>query len=95
MILQLRNQHANDANYKELVAAADAAQTKLESKFPQLFVSDEKINEMKKAAAEAVKNDPEYKAARDERAAAYRAQQDYLFKIDKRLAELSRQLEKN
>ena len=45
-----------------------------------------------KAAFEKAKGDPAFRKARDERADAYKAQQDYLFESDGRLAQLDRQL---
>ena len=51
-------------------------------------MTDESFNAIKKAAREKAKNDPAFKRANDERAAAYGAQQDYLLTVDKRLAEL-------
>lgn len=89
---RLRQKSGKDSRYRELVAAAEAAQAKMEAGYPQLFFSDETINAVKKAAGENAKNDPDFKKAKDERAAAYRAQQDYLFENDKKLADLDQQL---
>ena len=92
---RLRRRFEKDERYPRLVASAEAAQAKLEAAYPRIFVSDEEIKAMKKAANEAAKNDPEFKKAKAERAAAYRAQQEYLLKHDKRLAELTERLEKD
>ncbi len=85
---RLRARFADAEGYQKLVAAAEAAQAKLEADYPQLFVTDEKFNAVKQAAREAVKKDPAFKQANDERAAAYRAQQNYLVTVDQKLAEL-------
>ena len=87
---RLRTRFANTEAYQNLVTAAEAAQAKLKADYPQLFVTDEEFNAVKKAAREKAKNDPAFKRANDERAAAYRAQQDYLLTVDKNLAELER-----
>ena len=73
--------------------SAAAAQAKLEKDYPQLFVSDAAIKAKREAARKAAKEKPEYRALIDRRAAAYRAQQDYLFENDPRLAQLKEQLD--
>jgi hypothetical protein len=83
---RLHRRFGREETYRQLVSAAEAAQAKLESAYPQIFVSDEEIKTKKKAATDSAKNDPEYKAAKAERAAAYRALQDYLYSKDERLA---------
>ena len=85
---RLRARFADAEAYQKLVAAAEAAQAKLEADYPQLFVTDEEFNAVKQAAREAVKKDPAFKQANDERAAAHRAQQNYLVTVDQKLAEL-------
>ena len=88
-----RLKHQKDAAYQELVFAAAAAQSKLERDYPQLFVSDDAIKAKREAARQAAKEDPAFKAMVDRRAAAYRAQQDYLNENDARLAQLKAQVE--
>jgi arylsulfatase A-like enzyme len=90
---RLRLQHKNKSEYLRLVEASEKAQQSLGQTYPQLFVSDEKINELRRAQRDAAKADPNYKKLTGERAAAYRAQQEYLFANDAKLAELQRQLE--
>ncbi len=90
---RLRHQFAKDANYQKLTAAAEAAQKKLEAAYPQIFVSDEEITAKKKAASNAAKNLPEFKAAQKKRAEAYYAQQDYLLTKDEPLARLNEKLQ--
>ena len=85
---RLRARFADAEAYQRLVAAAEAAQAKLEADYPQLFVTDEEFNAVKQATREAVKKDPAFKQANDARAAVHRAQQNYLVTVDKKLAEL-------
>lgn len=88
---QLRIQFADTPELVALIETARQAQAKLEADYPKLFVSDEEINAAKRAAAAAVRSDFEYQRLSKERAAAHRAQEDYLLANDaelKRLAEL-------
>jgi arylsulfatase A-like enzyme len=85
---RLRARFADADAYQKLVAAADAAQAKLEADYPQLFVTDEEFNAVKRAAREGINNDPAFRKASQERATAYQAQQDYLLHVDKTLAKL-------
>ena len=91
---RLRRKHRDSAGYQKLVATSEAAQRKLESAYPQAFVSDEDINQSRKAENQKLRDNPAYKKLQNERAAAYRAQQDYLHANGTRLAELRRLLEK-
>ena len=75
-------------------ATRDAAQKELEQSYPQLFTSNEEIAEYKKQQRKAAQDDPKFKQLLDERAAAYRAQQDYLFEHDGELARLQALIEK-
>lgn len=91
---RLREKFAGSDAYRRLVEIAEAAQAKLEAAYPQLFVSDDEIAAKRKQATEAVEDDPAFKAARAERAAAYRATQDYIFSTDRELARVSELMEK-
>lgn len=91
---RLRRQHRESAGYQQLLAIAQAAQKKLETAYPQVFISDQDINLSRKAEHRQLKDNPEYKKLQKQRADAYRAQQDYLFANDQRLAELKAQLDK-
>ena len=51
-------------------------------------MTGDEFNAVKKAARKEANNDPAFWKANDERGAAYRAQQDDLFIVDKKLAEL-------
>jgi hypothetical protein len=88
-----RQKHRNDPAYQKLIATAEAAQRKLEADYPQLFVSDDAIKQKRAATRKALKNDPAYKAIIQKRAAAYRAQQDYLHNRDKELGRLKQRLD--
>ncbi len=92
-IERLRQKFADEGEHGKLVNAAREAQAMLEAAYPRLFVSDQEINAQKRAAHERAKNDPAFKQARDERAAAYRAQQEYLRQNDEALGALHRELE--
>lgn len=92
-IERLRRRHQQAADYLKLVAARDAAQRKLETTYPQLFISDELFEKARAKKREAVKSNPEFKKLNDQRAAAYRAQQAYLFANDAKLVDLQRQLD--
>ena len=91
---RLRKRFKNEAPYQKLLTAAELSQAKLEESYPQLFVPDEEIQAMKKAATEKAKNNPEFKTAKDERSAAYRAQQDYLMSNDGQLVNLIEKMAK-
>ena len=91
---RLREEFSGTETYRQLVEIAEAAQVKLEAAYPQLFVPDDEIAAKRKQATEAVEDDPAFKAARAERAAAYRAAQDYLFSTDRELARVSALMEK-
>jgi len=92
-IEKLRSRFEDDDKYLKLVQDRDAAQQKLEDKYPKLFVSDEEITEQRKELRKACENDPAFRKLVDERAAAWRAQQAYLLTHDEKLAELQRRLD--
>lgn len=87
-IEQLRVKLTTSPELLALVDLASQAQATLEAAYPQLFVSDEEINASKKAASDAAKNEPEFKRLTKERAAAHRAQEQYLLKTDDELQRL-------
>ena len=91
-IQQLKRQFQKDKGYLELVARRDAAQRKLEQSYPKLFVTNRQITEFRRARRQAFKNDATFKQHVNQRAAAWRAQQAYLFEHDKQLAELQRRV---
>lgn len=92
-IERLRQQFRNTDQYRRLVAASDQAQQALESTWPDLFRSDDEIAEIRKKHRQAAENDPVFQSLVKARAAAWRAQQDYLFENDAELAELKKLLE--
>ncbi len=89
---RLRRQHRDSAGYRSLLAASEAAQKKLESAYPQAFITDDAINQSRKAENQKLRGNPDYKKLQIERAAANRAQQDYLFSHDEKLADLQKKL---
>ena len=90
---RLRIAHQNDTEYKQLVKVQSDAQDKLKSKYPQLFKTNEEITEYKKQQRQAAQSNPEFKKAINERAAAWRAREDYLLRKDKILIELQELLD--
>lgn len=89
---QLRSEYAEAPELIALLEKAQQAQNELEETYPELFVTDGAISAMKKAAAEKVKKTPEYKELSQERAEAYRGQQEYLISTDPELKKLNEQL---
>ena len=78
--------------YFGLLENQQAKQQDLETTYPQLFLSDENINQSRKTERERLKNDPLFRDCVGQRAAAWRAQQDYLLTYDKQLSELERRM---
>ena len=89
-----RRKNQNDPSYLKLLATADKAQQALEKAYPQLFVSDQSLNQKRKAAQKALKDNPDFQALQKRRAKAYFATQDYLHQSNPRLVELRGILEK-
>jgi arylsulfatase A len=92
-IERLRRQHRDSPGYQELVAASKAAQSKLEATYPEAFITDDTINQSRKREYEKLRENPEYRQLQSERAAAFRAQQTYLFTNGPGLAKLRQQLD--
>jgi len=92
-IERLRVKHRNAPAYLKLVALRHAAQRVLETKYRQLFRTNADITEFRKQQRRVVQDDPAFRKLIDERAAAYRAQQAYLFEHDAKLAELQKLLD--
>ncbi len=91
-IERLRLKHRNAPEYLKLVALHDTAKQALETKYPQLFRTNADITEFRRQQRKAVEDDPAFRKLINERAAAYRAQQSYLFEHDAKLAELQKRL---
>ena len=89
----LRRQHSDAAEYLRLIAVSQSAQQKLEQAYPQLFVDDETIKQQRNSRRDAVKDSAEFKKLNNDRAAAYRATQDYLIATYPGLAELHQKLD--
>jgi hypothetical protein len=90
---RLRRRHEDSDSYRKLAAASEATQMKLESAYPRAFISEDAIKQSRKDENKKLKDNPDYKKLQKDRGAAYRAQQDYLFANDKRLAELKQLLD--
>ena len=88
-----RQKHQADPAYRKLVDEAQAAQEKLESAYPQLFLSNEAINQKRSLVRANLKDDPTFKKLIDARAAAHQAQQNHLHASDPELARLQRLLD--
>ena len=87
---RLTREKAED--YFELLEKLETRQRKLETAYPQIFVSDEKIKQSRNAKRESLKDNPEFRACIEKRAAAWRAQQDYLMIHDPQLSKLNERL---
>lgn len=79
---RLRERFQKDAGYLNLVKQQQAAQARLEEAYPQLLVTDEQINATRKHRRDQLRDDPGFQKANNERAAAWRAQQEYLISHD-------------
>jgi len=88
-----RRELRDTEGYRRLVEVATRAQQALEAAYPEAFITDEQINARRRVATEKLKADPEYRRLQEARAAAYRAQQEYLHTHDARLGELKRILD--
>ena len=76
----------------ELVEIELETQRRLKTAYPQLFVSDEGITQARNANRESLRNNPEFRDCIEKRAAAWRAQQDYLLDHDQQLSGLNKRL---
>ena len=78
--------------YFALLEKQRTKQQLLETTYPQLFVSNEDISRSRKAKRASLKDDPQFHDGVEQRAAAWREQQDYLRTHDPQLAELESRL---
>lgn len=92
-IENLRQQFKDDPKYVDLIRLRDEAQTRLEQAYPKLFTTDQQINAFRNTKREALKNDPRFKERIKLRAEAWRAQQEFLFENDEKLADLQRRMD--
>jgi hypothetical protein len=88
-----RQRHHKDPGYRKLTETAETAQGKLEADYPQLFVNNEEFSKQRNKARETLKGNRDFKKLTDVRAAAYRAQQDYLYENDEKLVRLKKRLD--
>ncbi|MDP6442933.1 MAG: sulfatase-like hydrolase/transferase [Pirellulaceae bacterium] len=94
-IERIRARHKGDAEYGRLVVVRDMAQERLEENYPMLFRSDKQINDLKRQHRQRLDRDPAFRQALDQRAAAWRAQQEYLLANDEKLADLQRRVDED
>ena len=90
---RLRQQYKNHPEYHRLQSVLQKAQQKLQSAYPQLFITDQQIIDYRNEQRLRVENTPAFRATIKRRADAWYAQQDYLVEHDKQLAGLQEQLD--
>ena len=90
---RVRIELRDNPKYLKLIKASQEAQEKLESFYPELFVSNEEITRKRNRARQALKENPEFKKLVEARGNAYKLQQDYLFKNDDTLMNLKARLD--
>ncbi len=88
----LRRKHSASNQYMRLVEASNAAQSRLEKAYPEVFVDLDELRRRKAQLREQEKDSPAFQKLMQQRADAYQAQQDYLFTNDSKLAELKSKL---
>lgn len=89
---RLRRQYRDSDGYRELTKISEAAQQALEAAYPQAFITDDSINQTRKAENRKLNDNPDYRGLQKERAEAYRAVQDYLSTKGPGLSELKKRL---
>ncbi|MCG6158173.1 sulfatase-like hydrolase/transferase [Rubinisphaera margarita] len=90
---RVRIRFLNDARYVGLVEQQRLTQEQLENAYPELFVTDEEINATRQQQRTAISQDPAFRKAIDDRAAAWRDQQDYLMSHDEHVVEVQRRMQ--
>lgn len=78
--------------FLELLEKQRKSQSELEAAYPQLFVSDNDIKQSRNAARANLKGSPEFRRCIEKRAAAWRAQQNYLLTHDQLLSDLNQRM---
>ena len=89
----LRKQHGHATEYLQLLRASQSAQQKLEQAYPELFVDDETIKQQRNNRRDAVKDSASFKQLNKDRAALYRASQEYLIATYPGLSQLRQKLD--
>jgi len=84
---RVRIELRDNPEYLKLIKASQEAQEKLESSYPELFVSNEDITLRRASSRKELKDNPELQRLVQERSQAYQLQQDYLHR-DKELSRL-------
>ncbi len=92
---RVRKQFNDHPHLKELVAVSEAAATRLEGQYPELFMTDEEMTVLKKEAHARLREQPDFQQWVKRRADAYYAGRDYLQTQDAELVRLGEQMEKS
>jgi arylsulfatase A len=90
---RIRQQYLDQPGYQELVQKQSVAQRILEKTYPQIFVSDEEIKQIRQERRDEVEQEEKFRKLKEERAAAYRAEQNYLTTKDQIYFKLQQQLD--
>ena len=90
---KVRSELRDNPEYLKLIKIFQEAQKKLESFYPELFVSNEEITQKRNQARQALKENPDFNKLVEARGNAYKLQQDYLFKSDDTLMNLKARLD--
>lgn len=89
---RLRRKHQGEPDYQQLVQARIMAQQRLESAYPQLFVTNEEIIQKRNDRRKAVADEPGFRKLIDATTHAWRTQQAYLHSQDPILVDVSKKL---
>ena len=89
---RVRSELKDNPEYSKLIKASQEAQEKLESSYPELFVSNEEITLRRESSRKKLKDNPDLKRLVQARSQAYQLQQEYLHK-NKELSRLKDNLD--
>ena len=89
---RVRIEMRDNPEYLKLIKTSQEAQEKLESSYPELFVSNEEITLRRESSRKKLKDNPDLKRLVQARSQAYQVQQDYLHK-NKELSRLKDNLD--
>ena len=89
---RVRIELRDNPEYLKLIKASQEAQEKLESSYPELFVSNEEITLRRESSRKKLKDNPDLKGLVQARSQAYQVQEDYLHK-NKELSRLKDNLD--
>jgi hypothetical protein len=89
---RLRMRFQNDPRYVDLVKQQEAAQAQVGAAYPQLFVTDEQIIVARQRRRDNLRDDPGFQKANNQRAAAWRDQEEYLMSHDPIVVDIQRKI---